>query len=337
MKNTMNRWIGSFLLGIATWVHSSAQTTELLAKATTETSTPKNSGQKPQVVIVTGARFSYTLVQKWIDDYNKTNPNVQIIIEARGSNDPQKYDVLAEVFEPDAETQKKREYLYIARYAILPVANAQSGFAQAYADKGLNQDLIKQIYFHDIFADKDKQKEIKYPYTVYTRLQKAGAPTVFTNYFGYAQKDIKGKAIAGSDEHLLKAVLRDSLAVSYLPLNLIYDPNTQKTLKGLTVLPVDLNDNGKVSVEEKFYTDLSTVIQNLESKTDKNRQNLPIGYLHLSVDKQTANPEALRFLQWVAENGLKDLHHYGYLQPEAGKIDKEKIVQLAEKLSKSQN
>jgi phosphate transport system substrate-binding protein len=327
MKKVMNILGLGLLVSLLSLGYGKAQNAETLAKATTSSVAEKPTTNKQKVVIVTGARFSYPLVQKWIDDYNHTNPNVQVIIEARGSNDPLQYDVLAEVFEPSDEAKQNREYLYIARYAILPVANRQSSFAKEYSEKGLNKDLIKQLFFHDVFADKENQKEIKTPYTIYTRLQKAGAPIVFTNYFGYEQKDIKGKAIAGSDEHLLKALLRDTLGVSYLPLSLIYDLNTQKTVKGLAVLPVDLNDNGKVSAEEKFYADLPTVIQNLESKTAKNRQNLPIGYLHLSVDKQTANPEALRFLQWVAENGLNDLSKYGYLQPEAGKIDKEKFDQ----------
>src|SRR5215218_1218476 len=68
-------------------------------------------GTAPQkIVIVTGARFSYRLVQKWIDDYNKIVPDVQIIIEARGSADPAKFDILAEVYQHEAEIRKTREY-----------------------------------------------------------------------------------------------------------------------------------------------------------------------------------------------------------------------------------
>src|SRR5687767_9810369 len=67
---------------------------------------------KQKVVVVTGARFSYKMVQRWIDDYNQVNPNVQIIIESRGSADPQ-YDILAEVYEQDEEIRKNREYLNV--------------------------------------------------------------------------------------------------------------------------------------------------------------------------------------------------------------------------------
>jgi len=280
--------------------------------------------KQPKIVVITGNRFTYPLVQKWIDNYNLVNPDVQIIIESRGINDPAQYDILIEAFEPTEEAKKNRDYLYFARYAVFPVANSHSAFSKLYSSKGLNQELIKQIFFHDIFADKEAKNAVKTPFTVYTRLQKAGAPITFTKYFGYEQKDIQGKSIAGSDEHLLKAVLRDSIAVSYLPLNIIYDLKTGKPLQGLAILPVDLNGNGKVGDDEKFYDDLSTVIQRLEVTTEKEIKNVPIEYLNFSVNKGAASPESIAFLQWIIQNGQKDLTAFGFLRPEQSRLDKEK-------------
>ena len=291
-----------------------------------------NLNDPPQkVVVVTGARFSYTLVEKWIDEYNKVNPNVQIIIEARGSADPLKYDILAEVYEHDAEIKKNREYINVARYAVLPVANASSSFAGIYADKGLNTNLINQIFFHDIFADQENQKPIKAPFTVYTRLQKAGVPAIFSKYFGHEQKDIKGNGIAGADAHLIKALLRDSTGVTYLPLPLIYDRQTRRPVEGLVVLPVDVNGNKKVSDDEKFFDNLDRVIENLEATDPGKIANIPVEYLHLSVDRKNASAEAIDFLKWVNENGQDHLQEFGYLRPEAKHFEKEKFNAFAVK------
>lgn len=265
------------------------------------------------IVIITGARFSYPLLQKWIDDYSKTNPDVQVIIESRGSADPAQYDILAEVYEQDASVKATREYINVGRYAVLPVANSRSAFSKYYADKGLNNDLITQLFFHDAYSEK-KETAIKAPFTVYTRLQKAGAPIVFTRYFGFDQKDIKGKAIAGSDENLFKALVRDSNAVSYLPLTLLYDHVSRKQAAGITILPVDINGNGKVTDDEKFYDNLDKVIEQIEGA--KNIKNIPVASLHLSVDRENAKPEAIAFLRWVRVNGQKDLHNFGYLNPD---------------------
>ena len=283
------------------------------------------------VVVITGNRFSYPLVQKWIDDYNQLNPNVQIVIESRGTSDPAKYDILVEAYEQEEAVRETREYVNVARYAILPVANSQSSFAKLFGEKGLNSDLINQIYFHDIFADQEKQKPIKVPFTVYTRLQKAGAPIVFSKYFKHQQKDIKGTTIAGADDHLLKALLRDSIGVSYLPIHLAYDLTTRKAFAGLTVIPVDLNGNDKLNEDEQIFENLDTVIDRLESADSDKRKNVPIGILHLSVDKNYASPEAVEFLKWVNENAQTYLRQFGYLTRDSKNNQNEKFAEFASK------
>ena len=320
MKSVFKLTLTIFILtsALLAQAQNTSVVSEPLASATSTLAVNASTTKivKQKAVIITGARFAYPLVQKWIDDYTNANPSAQIVIEARGSADPAQYDILVEAYDQGEEIKKTRNYQYVGRYAVLPVANSKSLFAKYYADKGLNTDLINQLFFHDIFATKKEQEvTIKQPFTIYTRLQKAGAPIVFTKYFGHEQKDIKGKAIAGADEHLLKAVLRDSLGVSYLPLALIYDQASKKPVAGLTVLPVDFNGNGRVNDEEKFYADLSTVIAKLENDDTKGIHNIPVESLHLSVDKNSASPEVLEFLKWVSANGQNDLHAFGFLKP----------------------
>ena len=282
-----------------------------------------------KVVVVTGARFSYQLMEQWIDAYGKVNPGVQIIIESRGSTDPLKFDVLAEVYSHKEEIKKNRHYVTVGRYAILPVATSSSPFADLYSEKGLNKDRIVSIFFNDIFHNEGKKKTIEVNFNPYTRLQKAGAPSVFADYFGYEQKDLQGTTIAGADAHLLKALLRDSIGVTYLPLPLIYDLETREPIKGVTVLPVDLNGNGKVNDEEKFYDNLDNVIDKLETIEPSDVNNIPIANLHLSVDKATASAEAIDFLKWIQENGHSYLHDSGYLKPDPKERGKERLKELA--------
>ncbi|HEY8934538.1 MAG TPA: hypothetical protein VIM65_04930 [Cyclobacteriaceae bacterium] len=276
-------------------------------------------------VVITGVRFSYPLVEKWIKDYQAVNPNTTISIEARTTTDPAQYDLLIEAYEPDAAVKESREYLYIGRYALLPVANATSAFAKAFSDKGLNKELFNQVYFSDIYADKKNAKKIDFPYTVYTRLQKAGAPITFAHYFGFTQPNIKGKAISGADEHLIKALLRDTTGVSYSTPGLLYNLETRKPLDGLAVLPVDVDGNGRVSNDEKYFNDLDKVISALETDDLK---NIPVEYLHVSISKTSTNPEALRFLHWLIDHSNEDLHHFGYLNPdpEVFKKGKERLL-----------
>ena len=294
-------------------------------------STAGASKKQQSIVRVTGVRFSYPLVQHWIDKFNKVYPDIQVIIESRGTSDPSQYDILVEAYEHQENIRQEREYVYFARYAVLPIASSRSSFAKVYGDKGLNKELIIQLFFHDPYADKDALQDIKSPYTVYTRLQKAGVPIAFSSYFGYEQKDIKGKSIAGSDEHLIKALLRDTTGISYSPIPNIYDPTTQLPVEGISIIPVDLNGNNKVSNDERIYDNLSVVSQRFESSDPIELNNVPIADLHFSVDKDNASSEAITFLRWIIDNSEADLHAFGYLKPSPGKRDKTKFEQFASK------
>lgn len=272
----------------------------------------------PNEVVITGVRFAYPLLEKWIGEYKAANPQAQVRIETRTVTDPQKYDLLIEAYEQEKEVKETREYISVARYALLPIANAKSAFAKEYAEKGLVEKNYKQIFFHDIYAEKDKS--LTTPFTIYTRLQKAGAPVTFAKYFGYEQKDIKGKAIAGADEHLIKALLKDETGITYTIPGLAFDLQTRKPAEGIAIIPVDLDGNGRVSKEEKSLEDLDKVIAGLENEKVK---NVPVEYIHLSIDKHNSNQEAKKFLLWVAANSGKDLHQFGYLKPDAKRLQDE--------------
>lgn len=283
---------------------------------------------KQETIVITGVRFAYPLVQKWIDEYAAVKPEMRVVIEPRGVTDPSGYDILIDAWEHREEMKQNREYLYIARYAILPVANSKSGLAARYGEKGLTKDMIKQMFFHDIYGDYEDLKEIKEPYEIYTRMQNAGSPSTFARFFGYEQKDIKGNAIAGSDGHLLQAILRDSAGVSYLPLPLVYDRISRKPVDGLTVFASDLNGNGRINSEEKFYDNLDAVILRLESALPRETRNIPMEYLHLSVDRNGANPDAVEFLQWIIQNGRNHLYEFGFIFPEPHRFETKTFDQL---------
>jgi ABC-type phosphate transport system substrate-binding protein len=320
----MNNWRKNTLLIalLMTGISASGQSVN--------TGEKNDTPQREKVIVVTGVRFSYKLIEKWIDEYLKINPSVQIVVEARGSNDPQKYDILAEIYEHPVIIKETRAYVVVGRYAVLPVGTAKSSFARIYSQEGFTKQHIVQIFFHDIFADKEKQKTIKAPYTTYTRLQKAGVPMVFAKYFGYDQKDIKGNGIAGADTHLVNALLRDSTGVTYLPTPILYQ-QSGKPIEGITVIPVDLDGNGKISDNERVVNTFGQLIEKIENAESGDVKNIPIDYLHLSVDKQNASQEAIDFLKWVNENGQKDLHDFGYLLPEPKKVEKEKFNEFASK------
>lgn len=266
-------------------------------------------GNEP--IVMTGARFFYPILEKWIADYEAEYPGKQVTLIARGMSDPEGVELVVDAY-PDLGglDPQASDVFQLARYAVLPIANAQSAFAKTYAPKGLSEKEIKALYFNDLLAENDQKTQAPASSIFYTRLQKAGLPTAFAQHYGYGQSRIKGKAIAGADEHLLKAVQKDPEGVGYATPALAYDVQTRLPKEGLTVIPTDLDGNGKVSAEEKAPANLDALLAAIQAEKGK---GLPIAPIYLHFKTENHSLAALHFAQWLLEKGTKDLAHFGYL------------------------
>ncbi|MCC5930619.1 MAG: hypothetical protein JJU28_15340 [Cyclobacteriaceae bacterium] len=276
-------------------------------------------------VVVSGVRFAYPLIEKWINDYQQANANAEISIVKRGSNDPLEAQIIIDAF-PDFSgiDIKKSPAFILGRYAVFPVANENSSFANLYASKGLTEKEIKALFFNDLLGD---NSDVVNPqsFSFYSRLQKAGLAVTFSNHFGYEQQDIKGKAISGADEHTLLAIKRDPEGVTYNTPSLIYDLETRNVKPGLKIIPVDIDGNGKISKEEKEIDKLDNLLDLIESSRSK---GLPIAPLYIYFRDARPSKEARAFVDWILETGVKDLKHYGFLNAENQDKELEKFRSL---------
>jgi hypothetical protein len=91
-------------------------------------------------------------------------------------------------------------------------------------------------------------------------------------------------------------------------------------IAGLTPIPVDLNGNDRVSEDEKIFGDRASVIDRLSRISGKDVRNVPMEYIHFSVEKGTARPEAVAFIKWVVDNGLADIKDFGFLPAEPSRL-----------------
>lgn len=274
---------------------------------------------KPTIV-VSGEPLAQALVKQWILDYNKTNTGT-IIFKSKAK----KSDLAIEFIDSE-KPNKDLKHFTIAKVAIVPVAKTTSQVAAEFGKKGLDKNELKSLFFDDFLATTGKNVFSKIPYQVYTRLGETGVPFIFSKAFGYQTSNIKGNAILGNDLHVLMAIQNDAQAVTFNALNLLYDPETRKPLKGLTILPVDLDGNDRVSSEESIYQDLDTALQHLQALNPKDIENLPIGQLQIVVNLKEANEQTLSFLNWILENGQQNLTKFGFLKPDVKVLQKESLA-----------
>lgn len=263
-------------------------------------------------IIITGSRFTYPLLEKWIEEFQKENPDVKFRLIPRGTPNVDSANFIINAHElSQEEIRVGYKVVNINRYAILPVANEKNPHVKEYFEQGIKEKELKKLFFHkhDPFANVDKDKEAKRKekhlkgLVLYTRQQKACAPTTFAKNYGFLQEDILGTPIGGDDKHLIQAVIKDTNGLTYNNLGLIYDLKTRTINPKLRVVPIDLNNNGKLDDSEKFYNTLDEVITRLETKQVS---QISIGYVNISFPQDSEKNRTITlFLNWILANGNK--------------------------------
>lgn len=285
-------------------------------------------------IIITGSRFTYPLIEQWITAFKEVHPEVQFKIIPRGGPNVDSANLVFNAHKLRPEEIKAGYYtINIARYALLPFANSKNPAVGQWQKKGIKEKDLKKIYFkkYDPYTTQEQESKEKakdknaYHPVVYTRAQKACAPIAFASHYGFEQDDILGKPIGGDDKHLITAVERDSNGISYNNLNLLYDANTRLVKKNLSIIPLDLNENGRLESEENFYEKLDDVITKLETSKIP---EIPLEYVNILYSTQTIenNANVVLFLEWVFAAGQKYNHQLGFLEFEAGSLEKQKEI-----------
>ncbi len=254
-------------------------------------------------ISVSDARFTAPLVEKLVKEYNKVNPDfqAQVLTQNEAESD-------ARISLDDASNSN-----VLGRYIMLPIANAKNVLLEnKKVRKGLNGKLAKQLfvskdYLEALEAEDNGEKEL--PGTVYSLTgSKAFTTQTFANALKVTPNKIKGKKILGREENALNVVKSHADAVSFNVASLIYDTNSRQPVEGLVVLPVDLDDNGKISDEERAaFADVNQLANYIDKSSET---SVPSGNIYIN----TKHPKVAAFAAWVLTNGQSYLHQYGYLE-----------------------
>jgi phosphate transport system substrate-binding protein len=261
--------------------------------------------KEKKVINITGTRFFYPLVEKWAEEFKEDHPDVEILVKFGLPN----ADISMTGTPVDKENPDKGKYSVVSKFAIVPIVNEHNPAWSELQKRGLSEADFQKIYFRG-----DQQQSsfalnsgITVPVRVYTR--GACASATFSKHFGKQINDLANlDTKIADDEVLLQNVLNDSLGVAYNNLGFVYDLRTRKQKKGIKVVPVDLNGNGKIDTDENFYDNLDQLIQKLETT---HIELPPVGKM-VFVYKED-RPEIKDFVNWVQTKGQQYNHALGFL------------------------
>ena len=266
-----------------------------------------NSTNASSVRYVKAPRFARPLVEKWITEYAKTQPDVEFQI-AKGNQSQDKIALNIVFNNQDTKTEDfSHTIVYFGEFAVLPITASGSEAAKVLEGKHLNSKKLKQLYFLNDDFDEDVKKNKQFEkLVIYSGSNATSVASSFAHNFGEESSSFRGKRISGDDLFLNTALSKDPLGVSFNALPNIFDLKSRHIKNDLTIIGLDV----KKSLEESFSdkASLDELISILESGKISE-----VAVEKIGVSYNEADDAVNRFLQWVLTDGTKFNHEYGLL------------------------
>ena len=289
----------------------------------------KSSGQ----ISISGAFALYPMVIKWADEYKKINPGVRFDISAGGAgkgisdalNGMVEIGMVSREIYPE-ELKKGAFAIAVTKDAVVAVVNESNPALDDIMIKGLKKDAANNIWITGRYTTWAQAFGVKLssPIHIYTRSDACGAAEMWAKFFGKKQEDLLGVGVFG-DPGLAQAVKKDPLGIGFNNIGYAYDATTRKQIKGIRVIPVDLNNNGKIDNDEDFYTSMDDLMAAIASGK---YPSPPSRELYFVIKGSPKNNKVLTdFIRWVLSDGQKFVREAGYIA-----LPKERIEMEQKKL-----
>jgi hypothetical protein len=276
-----------------------------------------------QVIHIENTRFVLPIVEKWIAEYKKENPDSQVNIQEKGEG----ADLYVVVNSVMSESHESSKTIYLGRYALLPISNTNNPLLGK-AGKGLKKkDLINLVFEKDLLDESfDSDEKAKYTATVYTRGSEFSTSIALAEYFDQSPERIKGKKIFGDEIYLLNAIRKDESGITFNILNYVYDLKSRQLKPEISILPLHLKSKQKEILESH---DVDLLISLLEEKNKV--ETIPVENFGLQIPaKYAGDKDVTDFVQWILEYGQKFNHEYGFLT-----LDTETVIAQKKQLEKN--
>ena len=285
----------------------------------------KRSGQ----ISISGAFALYPMVIRWADEYRKINPGVRFDISAGGAgkgisdalNGMVEIGMVSREIYPE-ELKKGAFPIAVTKDAVVAVVNESNPSLNEILTKGLKKDAANNIWITGRYTTWAQAFGAKSgsPIHIYTRSDACGAAEMWAKFFGKKQEDLLGVGVFG-DPGLAQAVKKDPLGIGFNNIGYAYDATTRQQIKGLKVVPIDLNNNGKIDSDEDFYGSMNDLIAAIASGKYPSPPSRELFFVMKGNPKN--NKVLTEFIRWVLSDGQKFVNDAGYIALPGERIDTE--------------
>ena len=265
-----------------------------------------NSTNSSSVRYVKAPRFARPLIEKWITEYEKTQPGVEFRI-AKGNQSQGNIDLNVVFDNHDTKPEDFSHIIYFGEFAVLPITASGSEAAKVLEGKHLNSKKLKQLYFLNDDFDEDVKKIKQFEkLVIYSGSNASSVASSFAHNFGEESSNFRGKRISGDDLFLNTALSKDPLGVSFNALPNIFDLKSRHIKDNLTIIGIDVKKN-----LEKNFSDKATLDELILALENSKVSEVAVEKIGVSYNE--ADDAINQFLNWVLTAGTKYNHEYGLL------------------------
>jgi phosphate transport system substrate-binding protein len=266
------------------------------------------------------------MMVRWAEEYRKINPSMKIDISAGGAGKGiadtlsglTDMGMVSREIKPE-EIRLGALHIAVVKDAVFPVMNAANPHAQRITkEKGLTKKVFIDLWIHGkaLTWGEGAGSGPTGPIQVYTRSDSCGAAETWARYLGdKSQEDLKGIAVYG-DPGLADAVRKDIRGIGYNNLNYAYDMKTGLPVSGLLIVPIDVNENGRLDAQEL----LDTKEKAMKAVLAGAYPSPPARDLYLVGKGAFAGPTR-GFVQWILTEGQKFVEEAGYIRLSEGHLN----------------
>ena len=282
--------------------------------------------KKQQTISISGAFALYPLVVQWAEEYKKENPEVRFNISGGGAGkgmaDALTGTVDMGMFSREIakeEIEKGVWWIGLAIDAVLPTISDENPYLDVIKRRGLIKGELKAIFIEEkindwgALLDASHSKNI----VVYSRSDACGAAGTWAKYLGGTQENLKGIGIYG-DPGLAEAVVKDPAGIGFNNTIFIYDIRTGQKRSGIEVVPIDLNQDGKINPEEDFYNTFDDILNAIAAGE---YPSPPARELYFVSKGKPQKQATIDFMKWTLTEGQKYLKEAGYVPIEQNLIN----------------
>ncbi len=283
-------------------------------------------------ISISGAFALYPLTVRWADEFRKIHPGVKFDISAGGAGKGMT-DALSKMVdiglvsrEINPEELKKGAFaIAVTKDAVVPTISAANPNLKDILANGLDRDAAVNVFITGKVKTWGQAIGTKsaVPIRVYTRSDACGAGETWAKYLGKKQEDLLGVGVFG-DPGLAQAVSKDPSGIAYNNIGYVYDAKTKKPNPGVKVLPIDINDNGKIDPEENFYDTMDAIVNAIAAGK---YPSPPARDLYFVTAGKPVKKELVEFIKWSLTEGQKYVLESGYIT-----ISKEKLSSGLDKI-----